>query len=419
VIARSESWSEPRFEGRRLGAAIALGVALFVASFGLLHAGPFRHHQIVDTPVYQRYGDAVVDSGAVPYRDFSLEYPPGALPAFIIPSLAPADQYRAAFESLILVCGVVAVALVAVTLAAVGAGTRRLYAATALAGIAPLALGPVVLTRFDLWPAMLTAAALAAFVKERERLGFAVLGLAVAAKIYPFVLVPIALVYVGRRRGAREALTGLGLFALVLAVVLAPFAILAPDGLVHALERQTSRPLQIESLGSAALLAVHQVSSYEPTVVSSFGSQNLKGAGTEALATVLTMLQALAVIGVWLLFAARRGWREELLAASAAAVAALVAFGKVLSPQFLIWLIPLVPLAGGRRGLAASVLFLGALVLTQLWFPTRYWHLVAFEAGPTWLLAARNAVLVVLAAVLASAIGAAARTPAPARSRSA
>jgi uncharacterized membrane protein len=266
---------------------------------------------------------------------------------------------------------------------------------------------------------MLTVAAVAALVKERERLGFAALGLAVTAKVYPIVLVPIALVYVGRRRGAREALAGLGVFALVLAVVLVPFAILAPDGLAHALERQTGRPLQIESLGSAILLAVHQVGSYEPTVVSSFGSQNLTGGLADALATFLTILQVLAVVGVWLLFASRRGWREELLAAWAAAVGVLVAFGKVLSPQFLIWLIPLVPLVGGRRGLAASGLFLAVLVLTQLWFPSRYWHLVAFEAGPTWLLVARNAVLVVLAAVLASAIGAAASTPAPGRSRSA
>ena len=55
---------------------------------------------------------------------------------------------------------------------------------------------------------------------------------------------------------------------------------------------------------------------------------------------------------------------------SAAAVVAFVALGKVLSPQFLIWLAPLVPLVAGRRGLRASVLLVVALVLTQLWFPS-------------------------------------------------
>jgi hypothetical protein len=417
VIARSESWSEPGLEGRRLGAAVALGVALFLLSFGLLHVGPFDDHEIRDTPVYQRYGDKVVDFAAVPYRDFSLEYPPGALPAFIVPSLAPADDYRKAFEVLMLLCGAGAVALVAVTLASVGAGSTRLFGATAFAGLAPLALGPLVLTRFDLWPAMLTVASLAAFVRGRERLGFGVLGLAVSAKLYPALLVPIALVYVGRRRGGRQALTGLGIFALVLGLVLVPFAILSPDGLAHAFGRQTGRPLQVESIGSALLLALHQVGSYEPTVVSSFGSQNLTGGLPDALATVLTVLQVLTVICVWVLFASRRGWREELLAGSAAAVATFIAFGKVLSPQFLVWLIPLVPLVGGRRGLAASGLFLAALVLTQLWFPQRYWHLVAFEAGPTWLLLARNTLLVALAAVLAWAMCYEVREPGRARPR--
>ena len=47
---------------------------------------------------------------------------------------------------------------------------------------------------------------------------------------------------------------------------------------------------------------------------------------------------------------------ERLIRYSAAAVVAFVAFDKVLSPQFIIWLIPLVPLVGGRRGLVASAL---------------------------------------------------------------
>jgi hypothetical protein len=79
---------------------------------------------------------------------------------------------------------------------------------------------------------------------------------------------------------------------------------------------------------------------------------------------------------------------------------AFAAFGKVLSPQFLIWLIPLVPLVRGRRGLVASGLLALALLLTQVWFPIRYWDLVHFEAFPSWVLLARDLVLVALLAVL-------------------
>ena len=127
--------------------------------------------------------------------------------------------------------------------------------------------------------------------------------LAVSAKIYPAVLLPIALLYVARRRGGREALVGLGIFAAVLAAVLVPFAILSWDGLLHAFTEQARRPLQIESLGSSILLAVADLGGYEPTIVSSFGSQNLSGQLPDTLAGLQTALQIVAVVAVWILFA--------------------------------------------------------------------------------------------------------------------
>ena len=76
-----------------------------------------------------------------------------------------------------------------------------------------------------------------------------------------------------------------------------------------------------------------------------------------------------------------------------------------LSPQFLIWLIPVVPLVRGRRGLWAGALLLAALVLTQVWFPFRYFRLALdFEAGLSWVLLARDLVLVALALLLASSL---------------
>ena len=45
-----------------------------------------------DVPLYQSFGDRMAD-GEVPYRDFRVEYPPGALPAFLLPSLvAPGER---------------------------------------------------------------------------------------------------------------------------------------------------------------------------------------------------------------------------------------------------------------------------------------------------------------------------------------
>ena len=56
----------------------------------------------------------------------------------------------------------------------------------------------------------------------------------------------------------------------------------------------------------------------------------------------------------------------------------------------------------GRRGLAAAGLLASALVLTQLWFPYRYWQLALhFGALQSWLVLARDLVLVALLLLLA------------------
>jgi len=384
-------------------AATLAAVALFLVGWGVLHRGFFTHDAIVDTPVYERYGSAI-DSGEVPYRDFALEYPPGALPVFVLPALGGAlgETFRRRFELLMAFLGEAMVICVAVALVALGASRRRLLAALGFVAVAGVALGPVVLSRFDLWPAALTAAALAALVSGRLRLGHLALGAAVAAKLYPAVLVPLTIAYVWRRQGRREALVCGGLLASVVAAVSLPFAVLAPQGYWDSIWNQASRPLQIESLGAALLLVGHRLFGIGLTMDSSHGSQNLAGAAPDAMAVALTVLQAVALLAVWILFARGPATRDRLLVASAAALVAFVALGKVLSPQFLIWLIPVVPLIRGRRGLTASALLAAALLVTQLWFPYRYWDLaLRFGALESWLVLARDLLLVVLFAVLA------------------
>ena len=393
MIARSLR-SSPRADPAQVAFVALAGVALFVVAWLVLHTGHYDDATITDTGVYQEYGDRMLD-GQVPYRDFELEYPPGALAVFALPSLGSEDRYDVLFDALMLLCGAAAVALVAVALAAARASPAALAAGVGFAAFAPLLLGPVPITRYDLWPAALLVGALAALAAGRPRLGLGVLGLAVAAKLYPLVVLPLALLHVWRARGRREALAGLGVFAAVLAVVVGPFAVLGWDGLVESVTRQTGRPLQLESLGAAVLLAAHRLGLYEATVETSHGSQNLVGPLPDALASVQTVAQALAVALVCVVFARSLRDPARLLAASAAAVTAFVAFGKVLSPQFMIWLLPLVPLVAARGALVAPVLFAAALVATQAWFPRRYWDVVALEPV-AWLVLVRDVLLVAL-----------------------
>jgi Glycosyltransferase family 87 len=386
-------------------ASAALGVALFLLSWGLLHHGFYADDQIADTPIYERYGEAVT-RGQVPYRDFTVEYPPAALPAFVLPALGEGESrtYERRFEGLMAACGVASVLVVA-------AVTSSFWAPLFVA-VAPLLLGSVLLSRFDLWPAALAAAALGLLAAGRFRLGTGTLGVATAAKLYPAVILPIALAHVWRARGRREALLCLAAFVAVVAAIVLPFAALAPDGVWDAFWRQAGRPLQIESLGAGLLLAGHHVFGVEVMMESSHGSQNLAGSGTTSLAVLSTVVQACALVAIWVWHARGPASRERLLAAGAASVCAFVAFGKVLSPQFLIWLVPLVPLVRGRRGLAASGLLGAALVLTQLWFPYRYWELaLELDTVASWLVLARDLVLVALTLLLVARV-----RPEPSRS---
>jgi hypothetical protein len=404
MSARPESWSRPA--SATWAPVVALVAAgLFFAAWAGLHYGWYTHGKIEDTSIYERYGDAMAN-GQVPYRDFLVEYPPAALPVFAVPSLVAASgdlpEYRRVFEALMAVSGGAMLALVAFVLLDGVTSPARVASGIAVAAVAPLALGSVILSRFDLWPAALTVAAVAAFVSGRHRLGLGVLGVAVAAKLYPAVLLPLMLAYVWRRRGRREAGVCAAIFAALVTLCYLPFVALSPSGVWHSISVQTSRPLQIESLGSAILLGAHHVFGLGLTMRSGHGSQNLAGPAADTLALLETIAQGAVLVALWVGFARGPATRDRFLRYSAAAVCAFVAFGKVLSPQFLVWLIPLVPLVRGRRGIAASALLVVALVLTQLWFPYRYWDLaLSFDRRASFFVGLRDLVLVALLVTLA------------------
>ena len=380
--------------------ALTAAIGIFAGSFALLHAGWYARSGLTDIPTYQNYAHLIRD-GHVPYRDFSVEYPPAALPAFVLPTYLP-WSYATSFAVLMFVCGAGCLVAAAFVLDSVHAGGARVLLALGLVAVAPLALGMLFDTRFDLWPAMLTVAALAALLRERAGLAGLLLGIAAAVKLWPLVLAPIGLAFLWRRLGRHGALVGTLSFATGAALCIVPFAVLAPGGVWHSLTGQLRRPLQVESLGASLLMALHHIGGLSLTTVTSHGSQNLSGSVAAAAGAATTSLQIAVLIGIWIAYAVQpEPSRETTLVACAGAVAAFVAFGKVFSPQFLIWLVPLVPLIRGRRGLAAAALLGAALVLTDAWFSSHYWPLALHYATPwSWLLLLRDLAVVALAVVL-------------------
>jgi hypothetical protein len=386
--------------GRAWALALTVAIGLFAGSFLLLHLGWYQHRGLSDIGVYQNYGRLVRD-GHVPYRDFPVEYPPAALPAFVLPTFMP-WSYATSFAVLMFLCGIGCLVAAAVVLDSVDAGVAHGLLALGLIAVAPLVLGTLFDTRFDLWPVLLTLAALAALLRGRAGIGGLLLGVAVAAKLWPLVLAPIGLAYVWRRLGRHAAFVGVLSFVAAAALCVVPFAVLAPGGVWHSLTEQLRRPLQVESLGASLLMAAHHIGGLSLTTVTTHGSQNLSGSLADGTGAAMTTLQIAALVGIWIAFARQREPSgRTMLVACAAAVAAFIAFGKVFSPQFLIWLVPLVPLVRGRRGLAASGLLFATLVLTQVWFANHYWSLALHYASPwSWFLLVRDLAIVALAVVL-------------------
>lgn len=385
----------------RLAALGAAAACVFISSWVLLHQLWYRSAgEIVDTPGYETYADAIA-VGQVPYRDFSVEYPPGALLPMLAPELTAQrgnfGDYGHTFEKWMAGAGVLMTLLAALALAALRPPPLRAAVTLLLVGASPLLLGNLMLSRFDLWVAALTVGALAALLWERNTTSAVVLGAAVATKLFPAVLVPLGLAHVWRRRGRRAALVWTAVVAAVCAVVFLPFAALSAGGLEHSFTVQLDRPLQLESLGGAILIALHNDAGTTLHVFTTV-SQNLSGPGAHAAAVLSGGAQLAALVAVWLLYARGPATRERLVAHAAAAVVAFVAFGKVLSPQYMVWLIPLVPLVRSRL---AQALYVAALVLTQIEFPARYWQL-ANDLKPSiaGVVLARDLVLVALAVLL-------------------
>ncbi len=388
----------------RQSLSAALAAAVFVAlSFGVALAWERSGEQITDITLYRSYGERIA-AGQVPYRDFRFEYPPGSLPALVAPALPTSSwvPYRLVFGGLMALAGGAGILIVARVRKRLGYPARETYGVLAALALAPVALGALLLDRFDLLPALVTLLALLAFVHDRHRLGACVLGLAIAVKLYPAVILPLAVArtwrHVGRRDGLLVAACALG----VASAVYIPFAVVAPDGVASSIGRQLGRPLQIESLGAGVLLATHQLTGLELDWSSGNGSQNLTGGQAVAVAALLSVVQIGALGWIWVRFARSPASTERFVVAATASVAAFVALGKVLSPQFLVWLLLLVPLATGRLLRWAGALYVLACGLTALWFPAHYWELVReFDPFASWLVLSRDLVLVALVVVLA------------------
>ncbi|MFC1919802.1 glycosyltransferase 87 family protein [Chloroflexota bacterium] len=349
--------------------------------------------------------------GYPPYWNSVLEYPPLSLIALLPPRLFGGDiwQYGRFFSYEMLLLDLVALLLVASLARRLGRSQWKTLAVYT-AGLA--VIGSLASQRYDLLPAVLVLWAFYAFSRQSYVLCWAVLALGAMAKLYPAILVPLLCIYHIHRQDYSGLVKGAATFAAVIVVTILPWVILSPHGLWQSFAYHTSRGLQIESTYASALMVAENLGWISIGVEYSYGSWNLISSLADTLAKASTPIMLLSMVGVYLLYALRLRRRgravgdngidhtvgsQEMLAYWGLAILVLLVTNRVLSPQFLIWLLPLVPLIGARRYWFTWLLFISIAGMTLYIFPTSYNDLLDMKPLQVGVLACRNLLLVLLA----------------------
>ncbi|MFJ2604592.1 glycosyltransferase 87 family protein [Streptomyces sp. NPDC087425] len=338
--------------------------------------------------IYQGWFE-VLRTGTFPLDDVTWQYPPAAALAILSPALLPFLGYAQAFFLLACAADLVAFALLVYAGRRPGKSPRGAW--VWVVGV-PL-LGPTVYSRYDL---MVTAVAVAALLAggRHPRVMGALVGLGAMLKVWPALL----LVGVRRRSAWLAALLSVaGLAALFAVSMPGPFAFLT---------FQRDRGTEVESLGSLVFhIARHH--GWAGQVLLNYGSVEFVGPYVSQVSTAALFLTGMAF--GWLLLWRLAATRFEAGTAADAAFVAVLMFtvtSRVISPQYMVWLVGLAAVClcfrGSRMGLP-TVLVLVASLVTLLEFPIWFSEVVQSTTFGVCLLVVRNGLLVA-AALLGSRV---------------
>ncbi|MEU3504138.1 glycosyltransferase 87 family protein [Streptomyces hundungensis] len=340
--------------------------------------------------LYRRWYDQLT-TGAFPFGDPTWQYPPGAGALLLTPLIFPFLTFFQAFTVVTVVCD----ALIARALVRAGARPGGSAAGAWLwVGGLPLLLH-IPYARYDVQVTALAVGALLA-LRRRPGLGGVLAGLGALVKVWPL----LTLIGAPRGRTTRRALLGvLGSAAALLAVLALVF-----DHTLDFARQQGGRGLQIESLGGTVYQLAHLATGRPVRVVYQYGAMEFIGPYVSALTALSLALTGLAVC--WLVFWRVRARRWTVAVPLDAALCAVLLFtvtSRVISPQYLVWLLGLaaVCLTSGRTSQRpVAQLLVPAAALSALAFPCLYGEVIAGTALGITVMTARNALL--LAAALVS-----------------
>ncbi|TRV75918.1 DUF2029 domain-containing protein [Streptomyces sp. 130] len=344
-----------------------------------------------DVSVIYHGWSEVLRSGTYPESDVTWQYPPVAALAVLSPALLPFLDYATAFFVLAFLCD--ALVLGMLLRASDGPGRRTAGVWVWVAGV-PL-LGTTAYARYDVMVTAVAVAALLAGLRHPRVLG-ALAAFGALLKVWP------ALLLAGTARGRATRLAWATAAAVAAGLLLVCVA--AAPGALAFLGFQRDRGTEVESLG-ALVFHVWRQFGWEGRVELHYGSLEFLGPHVPLVSTLALGL-SVAAFG-WLLVWRLRARTFGVSTPADAAFTAVLLFtttSRVISPQYMLWLVGLAAvclvLRESRMGWPA-VLVVAATGVTQLEFPIGFVHVVSSDAQGLALMFLRNGLLVA-ACVLAA-----------------
>jgi len=259
--------------------------------------------------------------------------------------------------------------------------------------------------------------ALYAFCQGKHKTSWALLAVGVMTKLYPVILAPIFLLYHWRHRQNRQAIVGVATFVITTVAIVVPCLLLSPDGFWNSITYHAQRGLQCESTYSSFLLLGQTLGLTSLEIEFSFGSYNLSSPLADILARVSPLLILFSLVAVYWFFHKNQGGRAvvqqtlspinqpdtaRIVNYSIIAILAFMLTSKVLSPQFIIWLYPLIPLIAWRWRLISWLMFIMIGLMTYFIYPVAYGGIIEGDPIPLviGMLVLRNLSLIILAFLL-------------------
>ncbi|MFK4148129.1 glycosyltransferase 87 family protein [Streptomyces sp. NPDC004065] len=325
----------------------------------------------------------VLSHGAFPAHDTLWQYPPGAGPVLLSPALLPGLTYFQAFVTLTLAAD----ALVALALARAGTRPGRSLRGAGYWTLGLPLLLHVPLARYDIQVTALAVLALLALARSTRACG-ALAALGALVKVWP----ALTLLGTPRGRATRSAWTWAAVTGpLALAVLAGAFR--NPLAFVR---QQGGRGVQIESFGGTALaLATH--AGWPVRVRYQYGALEFTGPHVPAVAHVSLALSAaaLALLVAWRV-RARRWTQATPYDAALCAVLLFTVTSRVISPQYMIWLLGLAAVCLTSRHTTqrpVAALIAAASLVSAIAYPTLYHQVAACTWTGCALMVTRNGLL--------------------------